>query len=109
MSKIEVQILDEIDRLLDGGFENDVLDVLRPPGACQTICATATARGNLRRFLNKTLAFGYKEISGRLWWTNGFEVLRIRGEIGGNVAHCACALRKVIAITKRRRYTRKLF
>lgn len=95
VSKIEVQILDEIDRLLDGGFENDVLDVLRPPGACQTICATATARGNLRRFLNKTLAFGYKEIGGKITVDeNGFEVHKNSGEIGGNVAHCACALAK---------------
>ena len=95
VSKIEVQILDEIDRLLDGGFENDVLDVLRPPGACQTICATATARGNLRRFLNKTLAFGYKEIGGKITVDeNGFEVHKNSSEIGGNVAHCACALAK---------------
>ena len=96
LSKIEVQILDEIDRLLDGGFENDVLDVLRPPGSCQTICATATARGNLRRFLNKTLAFGYKEIGGKVTTTdeNGLEVRNSSSEIGGNVAHCAYAIPK---------------
>jgi len=95
VSNIEVQILDEIDRLLDGGFENDVLDVLRPPGSCQTICATATARGNLRRFLNKTLAFGYYEIGGKIATDeNGFEVHRNSNEIGGNVAHCACAIAK---------------
>ena len=96
LSKIEVQILDEIDRLLDGGFENDVLDVLRPPGSCQTICATATARGNLRRFLNKTLAFGYKEIGGKVTTTdeNGLEVHNSSSEIGGNVAHCAYAIPK---------------
>ena len=96
LSKIEVQILDEIDRLLDGGFENDVLDVLRPPGSCQTICATATARGNLRRFLNKTLAFGYKEIGGKVTTTdeNGLEVHNSSSEIGGNVAHCAYAISK---------------
>jgi superfamily II DNA/RNA helicase len=95
VSNIEVQILDEIDRLLDGGFENDVLDVLRPPGSCQTICATATARGNLRRFLNKTLAFGYYEIGGNIATDeNGFEVHRNSNEIGGNVAHCACAIAK---------------
>jgi superfamily II DNA/RNA helicase len=95
VSNIEVQILDEIDRLLDGGFENDVLDVLRPPGACQTICATATARGNLRRFLNKTLAFGYNEIGGKIATDeNGFEVHKNSNEIGGNVAHCACAVAK---------------
>jgi len=95
VSNIEVQILDEIDRLLDGGFENDVLDVLRPPGACQTICATATARGNLRRFLNKTLAFGYNEIGGKIATDeNGFEVHKNSNEIGGNVAHCACAIAK---------------
>ena len=95
VSNVEVQILDEIDRLLDGGFENDVLDVLRPPGACQTICATATARGNLRRFLNKTLAFGYNEIGGKIATDeNGFEVHKNSNEIGGNVAHCACAIAK---------------
>jgi superfamily II DNA/RNA helicase len=105
LSKIEVQILDEIDRLLDGGFENDVLDVLRPPGACQTICATATARANLRRFLNKTLCVGYKEISSGAEEddddnnNNNNNKLgnlddQIIVEIGGNVAHCSCAVAK---------------
>ena len=45
--------------------------------------------------MNKTLAFGYKEIGGKITVDeNGFEVHKNSSEIGGNVAHCACALAK---------------
>ena len=50
------QVLDECDRLLDGGFERDVEEVCRPPGGkTRTACFSATMPPGLVRFLAKRL------------------------------------------------------
>ena len=50
------QVLDECDRLLDGGFERDVEEVCRPPGGkTRTACFSATMPPVLVRFLNRRL------------------------------------------------------
>lgn len=59
---VEVQVLDEIDRLLDGGFEGEIEAVMRPPGSCQTLCFSATISASLSRFLDRRLVPGYAEI-----------------------------------------------
>lgn len=59
---VETQVLDEIDRLLDGGFEGEIEAVMRPPGACQTLCFSATISSSLSRFLDRRLVPGYAEI-----------------------------------------------
>ena len=48
------QALDECDRLLDGGFERDVEEVVRPPGGkTRTACFSATMPPGVVRFLQK--------------------------------------------------------
>jgi len=59
---VRVQVLDEIDRLLDGGFEGEIEAVMRPPGSCQTLCFSATISASLSRFLDRRLVPGYAEI-----------------------------------------------
>ena len=59
---VKIQVLDEIDRLLDGGFEGDVEAAMKPPGSCQTLCFSATISAALSRFLEKKLVPGYVEV-----------------------------------------------
>jgi len=74
-----IQVLDEADRLLDGGFEQDVEAVMRPPGGqCQTLCLSATMPAQLARFLQRRLPPDHVEVS-----------LHGRGgsNVGGTVEH----------------------
>ena len=79
---VEIQVLDEIDRLLDGGFEGEIDAVMRPPGTCQTLCFSATISAALSRFLDRKLVPGYAEV-----------VVAGRGgsNVGGMVEHLAYA------------------
>lgn len=77
------QILDECDRLLDGGFENDVESVCRPPGgSTRTACLSATMPLGLIRFLRKRLPADHAAV--RLKNAAG-------GNVGGAVRHLAFA------------------
>ena len=59
-----VQVLDEADRLLDGGFEQDVEAVMRPPGGqCRTMCLSATMPPQLARFLQRRLPPDHAEVA----------------------------------------------
>ena len=50
------QVLDEADRLLDGGFERDVESVMHSPGGrARTMCLSATMPPSLARFLQRQL------------------------------------------------------
>ena len=62
MKTVEIQVLDEIDRLLDGGFEGEIDAVMKPPGTCQTLCFSATISSALSRFLDRKLVPGYAEV-----------------------------------------------
>jgi len=62
MKTVEIQVLDEIDRLLDGGFEGEIEAVMKPPGTCQTLCFSATISPALSRFLDRKLVPGYAEV-----------------------------------------------
>jgi superfamily II DNA/RNA helicase len=76
-----VQVLDEADRLLDGGFEMDVEAVMRPPGGqCRTMCLSATMPAQLARFLQRRLPPDHAEVS-----------LHGRGgsNVGGTLEHLA--------------------
>ena len=75
-------MLDEIDRLLDGGFEGEIDAVMRPPGTCQTLCFSATISAALSRFLDRKLVPGYAEV-----------IVAGRGgsNVGGTVEHLAYA------------------
>ena len=76
-----VQVLDEADRLLDGGFEQDVEAVMRPPGGrCRTMCLSATMPPRLARFLQRRLPPNHAEVS--LHGRGG-------GNVGGAVEHLA--------------------
>ena len=79
---VEIQVLDEIDRLLDGGFEGEIDAVMRPPGTCQTLCFSATISAALSRFLDRILVPGYAEV-----------IVAGRGgsNVGGTVEHLAYA------------------
>lgn len=75
------QVLDEADRLLDGGFEQDVEAVMRPPGGrCRTMCLSATMPPRLARFLQRRLPPDHAEVS--LHGRGG-------GNVGGAVEHLA--------------------
>lgn len=88
---VVVQVLDEADRLLDGGFEQDVEAVMRPPGGqCRTMCLSATMPPQLARFLQRRLPPDHAEVS-----------LHGRGgsNVGGAVEHLAltCHANDVVA------------
>jgi len=63
LSTVKIQVLDEIDRLLDGGFEGEIDAVMKPPGTCQTLCFSATISASLSRFLDRKLVPGYAEVN----------------------------------------------
>ena len=54
-------MLDEIDRLLDGGFEGEIDAVMKPPGTCQTLCFGDDIVGVIEIFRSK-LVPGYAEV-----------------------------------------------
>jgi superfamily II DNA/RNA helicase len=62
LATVKIQVLDEIDRLLDGGFEGEIEAVMKPPGTCQTLCFSATISAALSRFLDRKLVPGYVEV-----------------------------------------------
>jgi superfamily II DNA/RNA helicase len=75
------QVLDECDRLLDGGFERDVEEVCRPPGGkTRTACFSATMPPGLVRFLAKRLPPDHATVTLRN--ARG-------GNVGGGVEHLA--------------------
>ena len=75
------QVLDECDRLLDGGFERDVEEVCRPPGGkTRTACFSATMPPGLVRFLQKRLPPDHATVTLRN--ARG-------GNVGGGVEHLA--------------------
>ena len=75
------QVLDECDRLLDGGFERDVEEVCRPPGGkTRTACFSATMPPGLVRFLSKRLPPDRATVTLRN--ARG-------GNVGGGVEHLA--------------------
>lgn len=78
---IIVQVLDEADRLLDGGFERDVEAVMKPPGGqARTMCLSATMPTQLARFLQRRLPPDHAAVS-----------LHGRGgsNVGGTLEHLA--------------------
>jgi superfamily II DNA/RNA helicase len=83
--RVVFQVLDEADRLLDGGFERDVEEVAVPPGgACATVCLSATMPPKLERFLRRRLPpdHAHVVIGGPMG-----------GNVGGSVEHVTCACR----------------
>ena len=79
------QVLDECDRLLDGGFERDVEDVCRPPGGkTRTACFSATMPPGLVRFLNRRLPPDRATVTLRN---------AAGGNVGGGVEHLALVTR----------------
>jgi hypothetical protein len=83
--RVVFQVLDEADRLLDGGFERDVEEVAVPPGgACATVCLSATMPPKLERFLRRRLPpdHAHVVIGGPMG-----------GNVGGSVEHVKCACR----------------
>lgn len=53
LSKIEILVLDEADRMLDMGFVNDVKKILRlAPSKKQTLFFSATMPVSIRKFAN---------------------------------------------------------
>ena len=79
------QVLDECDRLLDGGFERDVEDVCRPPGGkTRTACFSATMPPVLVRFLNRRLPPDRATVTLRN---------AAGGNVGGGVEHLALVTR----------------
>lgn len=79
---VRIQVLDEIDRLLDGGFEGDIEAVMKPPGTCQTLCFSATISVALSRFLERKLVPGYVQIQ---------HFGRDGSNVGGKVEHLSYA------------------
>ena len=82
MKTVEIQVLDEIDRLLDGGFEGEIDAVMKPPGTCQTLCFSATISSALSRFLDRKLVPGYAEV---------LATGRGGSNVGGRVEHLSYA------------------
>ena len=75
------QALDECDRLLDGGFERDVEEVVRPPGGkTRTACFSATMPPGVVRFLQKRLPPDRATVTLRN---------AAGGNVGGGVEHLA--------------------
>ena len=75
------QALDECDRLLDGGFERDVEEVVRPPGGkTRTACFSATMPPGVVRFLQKRLPPNRATVTLRN---------AAGGNVGGGVEHLA--------------------
>ena len=75
------QALDECDRLLDGGFERDVEEVVRPPGGkTRTACFSATMPPGVVRFLQKRLPPDHATVTLRN---------AAGGNVGGGVEHLA--------------------
>lgn len=84
--RLRYQILDECDRLLDGGFEKDVEVVCVPPGGdCRTACLSATMPPGLARFLQKRLPRDHIRVS---------LVNEMGGTVGGEVEHLVFVLAK---------------
>ena len=84
------QVLDECDRLMDGGFENDVQAVCAAPGGkTRTVCLSATMPPGLVRFLRKRLPKNHARVS----LTN-----LLGGNVGGTVEHLVfvCATHDVL-------------
>ena len=81
------QVLDEADRLLDGGFERDVESVMTPPGgAARTMCLSATMPQSLARFLQRQLPPDHAVID--MFGKGG-------GNVGGSVEHLAVTTRPI--------------
>ena len=81
------QVLDEADRLLDGGFERDVESVMTPPGgAARTMCLSATMPQSLARFLQRQLPPDHAVID--MFGKGG-------GNVGGSVEHLAATTRPI--------------
>ena len=75
------QALDECDRLLDGGFERDVEEVVRPPGGkTRTACFSATMPPGVVRFLRNRLPPDHATVTLRN---------AAGGNVGGGVEHLA--------------------
>lgn len=75
------QVLDEADRLLDGGFERDVESVMHSPGGqARTMCLSATMPPSLARFLQRQLPPDHAVID--MFGRGG-------GNVGGAVEHLA--------------------
>jgi ATP-dependent RNA helicase DDX21 len=84
LSTVKIQVLDEIDRLLDGGFEGEIDAVMKPPGTCQTLCFSATISASLSRFLDRKLVPGYAEVNAS--GAGG-------SNVGGKVEHLSFAIK----------------